>query len=209
MNVNDLLRQRRSTRHFDPNATIARAELTALIELANRAPSSNNAQPWRIMLLTDPATRQRLLPEAYQQNQITSASAVLVLLGDCEAYREPNLRRIHQAEYEDGCFDANVRDFLIQAAIGYYQQFDDAGIQQLLALDCGLWAMAFMLAAEAANWQTVPMTGYRREGLRRVLNLPARYHDVMLIAIGKGLQRGHRTLRQSAAAVSAWDALPE
>ena len=134
---------------------------------------------------------------------------MLALLGDREAYCEPNLRRIHQEEYEDGCFDANVRDFLIQAAVGYYQQFDDAGIQQLLALDCGLWAMAFMLAAEAANWQTVPMTGYRREGLRHVLNLPARYHDVMLIAIGTGLQRGHRTLRQSAATVSAWDALPE
>ena len=106
-------------------------------------------------------------------------------------------------------FDADVRDFLIQAAVGFYRPFDETDTQRSLALDCGLWAMAFMLAAENAGWQTVPMTGYRRDGLRRVLNLPEHYLDVMLIAIGKGVQRGHRTLRQDAAAVLAWNALPE
>ena len=162
------------------------------------------------MVLTDPALRQRLLPEAYGQEQIITASAVLVLLGDRAAYREPNLRRIHQQEFADGCFDANVRDFLIQAAVQFYQPFDETDTQRGLALDCGLWAMAFMLAAEAAGWQTVPMTGYRRDGMRRVLNLSERYLDVMLIALGKGAERGHRTLRQDAAVVvSAWDGLPQ
>ncbi|RKW33133.1 MAG: nitroreductase family protein, partial [Kingella sp. (in: b-proteobacteria)] len=52
MPLNDLLQNRRSTRRFYPDAPIARAELNALISQANRAPSSNNAQPWRIMVLT-------------------------------------------------------------------------------------------------------------------------------------------------------------
>ena len=82
MPLNDLLQNRRSTRRFRPDAPIDRAELNALISQANRAPSSNNAQPWRIMVLTDPALRQRQLPEAYGQEQIITASAVLVLLGD-------------------------------------------------------------------------------------------------------------------------------
>ncbi|WP_299574584.1 DUF559 domain-containing protein [uncultured Leptotrichia sp.] len=59
MPLNDLLQNRRSTRRFRPDAPIDRAELNALISQANRAPSSNNAQPWRIMVLTDPALRQR------------------------------------------------------------------------------------------------------------------------------------------------------
>lgn len=209
MNLETLLQNRRSTRRFQPDAPISRAEWDALVAQANRAPSSNNSQPWRIMALTNPALRQALLPEAYGQEQMLTASAVLVLLGDREAYREPSLRRIHQEEFADGCFDADVRDFLIQAAVGFYRPFDETDTQRSLALDCGLWAMAFMLAAENAGWQTVPMTGYRRDGLRRVLNLPEHYLDVMLIAIGKGVQRGHRTLRQDAAAVLAWNALPE
>lgn len=208
MNPETLLQNRLSTRRFDPSAEISRAELDALLAQAGRAPSGNNSQPWRIMVLTDPALRQSLLPEAYGQEQVVTASAVLVLLGDREAYREPNLRRIHEEEFAEGCFDADVRDFLIQAAVGFYRPFDETDTQRSLALDCGLWAMAFMLAAENAGWQTVPMTGYKRDGLRRVLNLPERYLDMMLIALGKGAERGHRTLRQNAAAVSAWNALP-
>ncbi|ASP17230.1 nitroreductase family protein [Neisseria sp. oral taxon 020 str. F0370] len=208
MNPETLLQNRRSTRRFDPSAEISRAELDALLAQAGRAPSGNNSQPWRIMVLTDPALRQSLLPEAYGQEQVVTASAVLVLLGDREAYREPNLRRIHEEEFAEGCFDADVRDFLIQAAVGFYRPFDETDTQRSLALDCGLWAMSFMLAAENAGWQTVPMTGYKRDGLRRVLNLPERYLDMILIALGKGAERGHRTLRQNAAAVSAWNALP-
>ena len=75
MPLNDLLQNRRSTRRFYPDAPIARAELNALISQANRAPSSNNAQPWRIMVLTDPALRQRLLPEA-NHHRLRRAGAV-------------------------------------------------------------------------------------------------------------------------------------
>ena len=53
MNLTGLLHQRRSTRHFNPAAAIGREELARLIDTANRAPSSNNAQPWRIMVLTE------------------------------------------------------------------------------------------------------------------------------------------------------------
>ena len=67
MNLTGLLHQRRSTRHFNPTAAIGREELTRLINTANRAPSSNNAQPWRIMVLTEPHLRQRLLPAAFNQ----------------------------------------------------------------------------------------------------------------------------------------------
>jgi len=63
--------------------------------------------------------------------------------------------------------------------------------------------------SEAWGGQPAPMTGSRRDGLRRVLNLPERYLDVMLIALGKGAERGHRTLRQDAAVVSAWNGLPQ
>ena len=209
MNFNELLRKRRSTRHFDPSVAIDRDELTSLLDAACRAPSGNNAQPWRFVVITDAALREKLLPLAYNQQQILTASAVVLLLADCAAYRRDNLARIHQEEFADGCFSAEVRDFLTEAAVGFCASLDEAATQKWLHIDCALWAMNFMLAAEDAGWQTVPMTGYRREGLRRVLNLPARYHDVMLIAIGKGLHRGHRTLRQSAAAVSAWDVLPE
>jgi len=160
------------------------------------------------MNLTD-LLRQRLLPAAFNQQQILTASAVLLLLADREAYQTENLTEIHQEEYADGCFNEEIRDFLTQAAIGFYQPFDETATQKSLALDCGLWAMAFMLAAQEAGWHTVPMTGYEPARLRETLNIPPRYLDIMLIAIGKGEREGHRTLRRNAERMSAWNALPE
>ena len=72
----------------------------------------------------------------------------------------------------------------------------------------GLWAMSFMLAAEDAGWNTVPMSGYQPAALRELLALPPHYLDVMLIAIGKGSKEGHRTLRRPAKSLAGWNALP-
>lgn len=74
MNFNELLHKRRSTRHFDPSVAIDRDELTALLDAACRAPSGNNAQPWRFVVITDAALREKLLPIAYSQQQILVVS---------------------------------------------------------------------------------------------------------------------------------------
>ena len=86
MNFSTLLQTRRSTRHFDPSVAITRAELSRLLDSACRAPSGNNAQPWRFLVITDAALREKLLPIAYGQQQIMSASALVLLLADRTAY---------------------------------------------------------------------------------------------------------------------------
>lgn len=209
MNFTELLMQRRSTRHFDPAIPIHPDTLTQLLNTACRAPSGNNAQPWRFMIITEAEWREKLFPIAFEQKQILAASAIIVLLADRKAYQAENLMHIHQSEYEDGCFDDKTRDFLTQAAIGFYQPFTENDMQRSLALDCGLWAMSFMLAAENAGWQTVPMTGYQPERLRKTLNISERYLDIMMIAIGKGTQAGHRTLRLPADTLTFWNSVPE
>lgn len=208
MTLDSLLQQRRSTRHFDANARISRDELLRLLNCACRAPSRNNAQPWRFVVINDKSLREKLLPIAYGQQQILEASAIVLLLADRAAYQRDNLTRIHQEEFEDGCFSAEVRDFLVEAAVGFTESLDEAALQKWLAVDCSLWAMNFLLAAEAAGWNTVPMGGYQPAALRELLAIPPRYLDIMLIAIGKGSKPGNRTLRRPAEALTGWDVLP-
>ena len=99
MNLAELLIQRRSTRHFDAAAPISPHVLTQLLNTACRAPSGNNAQPWRFMIITEAEWREKLFPIAFQQNQILTASAIIVLLADRNAYEAENLTAIHEAEY--------------------------------------------------------------------------------------------------------------
>lgn len=125
MDILSLLAQRRSTRHFDPDITISEEELTSLLNSAGLSPSSNNSQPWRVVVITKPSLRKILLPIAFHQQQIITASAVLLLLADREAYQPQNLKDIHQEEFEAGCFNNEVRNFLTQAAIDFYQSFNE------------------------------------------------------------------------------------
>lgn len=52
------------------------------------------------------------------------------------------------------------------------------------------------------------MTGCQPALLRETFAIPDRYADMMLIAIGRGVQRGHRTLRRPAKELVYWNTMP-
>jgi nitroreductase len=52
--------ERRSTRLFLPDKPVPRDLLNEALELAMRAPSNSNIQPWRLVLVSGPA-RDRLV----------------------------------------------------------------------------------------------------------------------------------------------------
>jgi nitroreductase len=55
----EMVRQRRSVRHFSPDP-VPRAPLLNCIEAAAQAPSGANKQPWTFVLVTDPELKHRV-----------------------------------------------------------------------------------------------------------------------------------------------------
>ncbi len=55
--------------------------------------------------------------------------------------------------------------------------------------------MSLVLLANEAGFDTITMSGYDSKKLKEILNISDRYLDVMLIAIGKGIKAGHKTVR--------------
>ncbi|HXI03675.1 MAG TPA: nitroreductase family protein, partial [Candidatus Saccharimonadales bacterium] len=53
------MRRRRSVRDFSPDP-VPEALLRSVIEAAAQAPSGANRQPWRFVLVTDPAVRKAI-----------------------------------------------------------------------------------------------------------------------------------------------------
>lgn len=80
----DVIRKRRSVRSYDPENKISREELTEILRQATLAPSAANLQPWRFLVIDSPALKQKLLPIAFNQQQLVEASAVIAVLGDLE-----------------------------------------------------------------------------------------------------------------------------
>jgi nitroreductase len=77
-----LIRQlswRYATKKFDPSRKIS-AEIWAALEAAMMlAPSSYGLQPWKFVVVSDPAVRAALREHSWNQPQITDASHVVVL----------------------------------------------------------------------------------------------------------------------------------
>jgi nitroreductase len=195
MSVQSVLEQRRSVRHFDSSYTIHPETLTSLIKSASKSPNGNNIQATRYLIIDDPDLRSALLPIAYHQQQVIDASALIVMLGDYQAFEADNIIKIHEEGFQAGYFDESLRDYLANAAIQYYANKSDEELKLELARDVSLASMSFILLANEAGLQTITMSGYDSAQLKASLNISERYLDVMVIAIGKGTKNGHQTVR--------------
>ena len=72
------LRWRYATKAFDPAKKIAEPEWAALEEALVLTPSSYGLQPWRFIVVTERAIRQRLRACSWNQAQVTDCSHLVV-----------------------------------------------------------------------------------------------------------------------------------
>ena len=72
------LNWRYATKQFDPNKKISAADWATLEEALLLTPSSGGLQPWKFIVVTDPATRAKLRPASNAQPQISDASHLVV-----------------------------------------------------------------------------------------------------------------------------------
>lgn len=76
----DALRWRGAVKRFDPARTIPDATWDALEEALRLSPSSFGLQPWKFVVVTDPAMRRAIWEQgAYQQAPVVDASHLVVL----------------------------------------------------------------------------------------------------------------------------------
>jgi nitroreductase len=206
MQTNDfftVIRERRSVRHYNPDHTISRQELEEILSQAILAPSSSNLQPWRFLVIDDPALKEKLLPIAWNQQQVVQASAVIAVLGDVEAYK--NAENIYQRAVAAGYMSEEVKQTLVN---NISQTYGNAGLDMLKKIayiDGGLVSMQLMLVAKAKGYDTVPMGGYDAEKFKAAFEVPENYVPIMLIALGKAAQPGHPTVRLSVEEVAYWN----
>jgi nitroreductase len=75
----EVLNWRYATRKFDPARKIPAAEWEALEQSLVLAPSSIGLQPWKFLVITDPAVKAQLVPAAWKQAQPADCSHFVVI----------------------------------------------------------------------------------------------------------------------------------
>jgi nitroreductase/dihydropteridine reductase len=82
MSLTDKLKWRYATKKFDSTKKIAAEKLETILEAVQLSPSSLGLQHYRVLIIEDAATREKLRAVAYGQSQITDASQLIVFAAE-------------------------------------------------------------------------------------------------------------------------------
>ncbi|EDW20882.1 nitroreductase family protein [Bacillus sp. FSL K6-4563] len=187
----DILKQRASVKEYDTTHEMTKEELTELLDITTKAPSAWNLQHWHFTVFHSAESKAKLLPIAYNQKQISQASAVIAVLGDLEANQ--NGEKIYSELAEQGFITEDIKETLMTQINGAYQSEQYA--REAAYSNASLAAMQLMIAAKAMGYDTCAMGGFSKDAYIKEFNVSGRYEPVMLISVGKAAKEAHKSNR--------------
>jgi nitroreductase len=189
------LLDRRSIRIYDETVKISEDELKQIILEANLAPSSMNMQPWRYVIISSDAAKERLRPALYGNlKQLETSAAMIVVFNDLHKFELAE--KIYDTAVEKGLMPKDVREKQLTNIRNMAQKVDLSKLNVSGMIDCGLAAMNLMYVAREHGYDTCPIGGFNHEMIHDVVDLNKdRYSPVMIISIGKAAEEGFPSIR--------------
>ncbi|HVM60624.1 MAG TPA: NAD(P)H-dependent oxidoreductase [Verrucomicrobiae bacterium] len=163
------LQWRYATKQFDPQRKISAADWLALEEALVLTPSSYGLQPWKFIVITDQAMKEKLVPVSWGQRQPADCShfVVFAIQKDLdEADVDAHIRRI-----------AEVRNVSVDSLAGFRDIVVGNIVKAMDATARNHWAERqvyialgnFMTSAALLGIDTCPMEGI----------VPAQYNEIL------------------------------
>jgi nitroreductase len=185
MNFKETVEKRRAVNFFDPDRDVSDEQVREIINLAAKAPSSFNLQPWNLMVLRYPAAKEKLKALAWNQAKIVEAPVVFIVLADREGWKEghPTVEENWNRMLQAGSMVPDQRGWFLNAARGLYGQSPESRLA-FAAKNTGFFAMGLMYAAASLGLETHPMDGFDHDGVKKAFNIPDRFWVPLLLALG-------------------------
>ena len=151
-----LVTSRRSVRRFR-QTPVEREALLKCAEAARLAPSAENVQPWRFVMVDDPALKAELAKHAFSglyraTRWAEKAPVMVVILAELDILANRIGKEI--------------------TGISYY------------LIDIGIAGEHFVLQAQELGLGTCWIGWFSQKGVRKALDLPRKYRPVSLLAVG-------------------------
>jgi len=166
LSVPDAIRRRRTTKKFKPDP-IPEATLKELVELTIAAPSSYNLQPWRIVMVSDPAKKAALTAAAWNQPQVATAPVTFVFAVDLRGW-EKTLEQTLKTGAELGAWNEKTIEYF-RTAIPFFQKSLTDKLREYPIKDALIAATHLALAAESLGLNSTFMNGWKEEEVKEVI----------------------------------------
>ncbi len=179
------LRWRYAVKRFDPARRIPEADWKALEEALVLTPSSYGLQPWRFVVVTDPALKASLVPLSWNQPQPADCSHYVVLArrsGLTESDIDRFVSRMGEVRGVPASTFQKYRDVMVGGLLGPQSasQVDEWASRQVYIALGNLMTCAAVLGIDAC-----PMEGIQPGKYDEVLGLKARsFATVVACALG-------------------------
>lgn len=167
----DALRWRYATKQFDPAKKIDPVTWTALEETLVLSPSSFGLQPWKFLVVGDPAKRETLVAHSWGQRQVADASHLVVFTVKHPLTADDVHRHIMRT--------SEVQGTPVEKLAGFEKVVAGFLEKPPYPLDVKAWSTRqvyialgnFMTAAALLGADTCPMEGLNPAGYDEVLEL--------------------------------------
>ncbi|MEM1504056.1 nitroreductase family protein [Domibacillus sp. 8LH] len=178
-----LVEKRRSASNFLADTPITKNELNDIFSLVKLGPSAFNLQHTKYITVMDPELKEKIRTAAYGQYKVSSASAVIIVLGDKGAFKQAS--QLYEGLKMLGIVNKQEYDQMVEDTVSFYESRGEEFQRDEAIRNASLSAMLFMLAAKEKGWDTCPMIGFDPKVVRELLNIHDEDEPVLMIAIGK------------------------
>ena len=178
------LEWRYATKAFDTRK-LPEATWAALEESLRLTPSSYGLQPWKFIVVNDPALRAKLRPVSWNQSQVTDASHLVVFARRTEV-TETDVNEFFNQMVSERQADATKLEPYRQMMLGGVVKGKDASAQKDWAARQLYIALGQLMGAAAAMAiDTCPLEGIDPDAYTEILGLKGTgYEVVVACAVG-------------------------
>jgi nitroreductase len=186
MDFKTIVTERYNAKNFDGNR-IDDARLGELFDIIRYAPSADNLQPWKIKVIGDRETMDKLVPVTlpFNQERIKTYSHLLIFCADRDL--ESHWRRLETALRQAG-YAEEVIEHMGNVARMIMSRAPEERLNRS-QWDVFLAVGNAVNGAKALGIDSSLMGGFNAKEYARILALPENLVPTLLVALGKAVDR--------------------
>jgi nitroreductase len=188
--LTDIFHRRHACHEFKTGIPLSDADLGFILEAGRLSPSSFGLEQWKFVVLTSPEHKAAMQAACFQQPQVGSASALVVILAKLAELDpdHPYAQRLLAREYPGEAFAPALKNYR-----AFHATTD---VKAWSVSQCHIAAANMMTAAAGIGIDSCAIGGFLPDEVRKLLAVdPAEYEVALILALGICAQPAGEKLR--------------
>jgi len=184
------LQWRYATKKFNPAKVVPQEKLDRILEAVRLTATSSGLQPYEVLVVTNKALRDQIKPVAWNQEQITDASHLLVFAA-WDNYTAERINMMFDLVNDERGFKNEGWENYRQLILSTYVPRDAEVNYQHAARQAYIGVGTALIAAAEEQVDATPMEGFDPKAVDQILGLDKRgLRSVVVMPIGYRADEG-------------------